>query len=91
MTPGKPNGFGLYNMHGNVWEWCMDVYDERFYKSPDAVRSNPLCTSGSRDRVIRGGSWSNVAWYCRSAFRHMSDPLYRGSRIGFRPAYYPLP
>ena len=87
----KPNGFGLYNMHGNVSEWCHDTYDAEFYSKPEAVLRDPLSTSGSEEKVARGGSWGDSSKVCRSAFRLGVDPSGRYDRFGFRPAYYPLP
>ena len=86
-----PNPFGLHDMHGNVWEWCEDVYDSGFYSNPDSTGPNPVATSGSGLRVIRGGSWVSTATDCRSAFRFRSSPDDRfNNGIGFRPAV-PLP
>ena len=87
----QPNGFGLYNMHGNVWEWCDDVYDEGFYSRAEANVRDPVCRSGSESRVIRGGCWGSLAGGCRSAQRNHSLPSTRQNVIGFRPAYYRLP
>ena len=81
----EPNGFGLHNMHGNVWEWCEDVFDEDFYGTPDATRRNALCTVGAGNRVVRGGGWFNRARYCRSASRAFNDPARRSPSLGFRP------
>jgi formylglycine-generating enzyme required for sulfatase activity len=63
----KPNAFGLYDMHGNVCEWCHDYFEEDYYKqSPAKDPTGP--TSGS-SRVLRGGSWDNLTRYARSAYR----------------------
>ncbi len=75
------NNFGLYDMHGNVFEWCLDYYDSY---SRRAV-SDPFCATGS-DRVLRGGSWVTRAQYCRSASRGYASPADRGGFIGFRLA-----
>jgi len=86
----EPNGFGLHNMHGNVFEWCEDVWDDGFYKKSEATKKNPLASSGSSLRVVRGGSWYSDAGRCRSAFRDLIIPSYRISVLSFRPAM-PLP
>ena len=88
-----PNGYGIHNMHGNVWEWCQDVFDSQFYSKPEATQFNPLCESGSEQRILRGGSMFSGASHCRSAGRASGDPA-RASGIdplGLRPAFYPLP
>jgi formylglycine-generating enzyme required for sulfatase activity len=67
------NAWGLYDMHGNVWEWCWDWYGS--YASG--------AVSGS-SRVARGGSWYSLAQYLRSAYRNYYSPSNRGSNVGFR-------
>jgi serine/threonine protein kinase/formylglycine-generating enzyme required for sulfatase activity len=86
-----PNAFGLYDMIGNVWEWCEDVYDAEFYGKTDAKARNPVSRSGSTDRVIRGGCWVVFARYCRSAFRFRRPAGDAGLNVGVRPSYSPLP
>jgi len=83
----KPNDFGLHDMHGNIAEWCEDVFDEKFFSTPGAQKKNPVCTSGSEDRVVRGGCWASPDLECRSAWRDRSDPSDRHSIVGFRPAW----
>jgi formylglycine-generating enzyme required for sulfatase activity len=86
-----PNGFGLHDMSGNVYEWCEDVYDSGFYSRPEATMKDPLATTASGIRVIRGGSWLNFAQSCRSALRCWYSPSVRDSYLGFRPVFSPLP
>jgi len=76
------NGFGLYDMHGQVWDLCQDWYDESYYRqSPEEDPPGP--TVGSF-RVLRGGSWNCYAVYVRSAHRDYFRPTHRRSNIGFR-------
>jgi formylglycine-generating enzyme required for sulfatase activity len=78
----KPNAFGLYDMHGNVYEWCHDYYDEDYYKqSPEKDPSGP--PSGSY-RVLRGGSWGGFSRYSRSANRGRTVAGRRRDDFGFR-------
>ncbi len=74
----SPNPFGLYDVHGNVWEWVEDAYTAKLLGGVD-----PLQSSG-RYRVIRGGSWFNYAEYLRSADRNLGNPGHGGNNVGFR-------
>jgi len=86
-----PNGWGLYDMHGNVYEWCMDWYGEKYYDEckKKGVVENPAGPETGSDRVLRGGSWYGFGQYCRSAYRSCNSPDYRNRSIGFRLVFVP--
>jgi formylglycine-generating enzyme required for sulfatase activity/tRNA A-37 threonylcarbamoyl transferase component Bud32 len=77
-----PNAWGLYDMHGNVWEWCRDWYADDYYKQSPNV--DPTGSGTGSDRVIRGGGWGSAAQYLRSANRDGDAPAVRGILLGFR-------
>ncbi len=77
----KPNAWDLYDMHGNVGEWCADWYTNNFY---NMTNIDPTGPDNGKQRVVRSGSWSNAAELCRSAARTLSDPNQPNYLIGFR-------
>jgi formylglycine-generating enzyme required for sulfatase activity len=78
----RPNGLGLYDMSGNVWEWCRDVFDENAYSLHSMA--NPVATGKGPDRVIRGGSSNLDAWSVRCARRFGFPADACGPGLGFR-------
>jgi formylglycine-generating enzyme required for sulfatase activity len=80
----QPNAWGLYDMPGNVWEWCQDWYEENYSAGHITDPKGP--SSGTHWRVLRGGCWGNYTVYCRSANRYRLNPDYRLYSNGFRLA-----
>jgi len=78
----RPNGLGLHDMHGNVWEWCEDFHGT--YSAESSV--DPSGPKTGVGRVLRGGSWNYLAGYCRSSFRDRDPPDLRYFNVGFRVA-----
>ncbi|MFM6131767.1 MAG: SUMF1/EgtB/PvdO family nonheme iron enzyme, partial [Sphaerospermopsis kisseleviana] len=78
-----PNAFGLYDMHGNVWEWCLDDWHDNYEGAPANGREW-LNENNSQSKLLRGGSWSNLPDFCRCAYRLRYIPAYRGNYLGLR-------
>ena len=76
-----PNAFGLFDMHGNVWEWCQDWYADSY---PNGAQENPQGPSSGQFRLLRGGSWSSNTVCCRSAFRDWRGTDKQNNNYGFR-------
>jgi formylglycine-generating enzyme required for sulfatase activity len=78
----KPNDWGLYDMHGNVWEWCQDYFDTNYYQNSPV--KDPMGAGAGIDRVPRGGAVDGAAVFCRTAFRQHVLPDFREFNLGFR-------
>ena len=78
----RPNAWGLFDMHGNVSEWCQDSFAGDYYAQSPAV--DPAGPSSGGFRVVRGGCWQNIPWRCQSAFRTRAAPAIHFDGLGFR-------
>jgi formylglycine-generating enzyme required for sulfatase activity len=77
-----PNAWGLYDMSGNVWQWCSDWFSQDYYKQ--SPPSDPIGSPAGSSRVVRGGSWYSHSSACRSASRSSHGAAYRSHHVGFR-------
>ena len=83
----QANAWGLYDMHENVWEWCLDWYTSSY---GSAFVIDPVGATSGSDRVLQGGHWSTYAHYCRSAGRYYYGPYDRNGTVGFRVCSAPV-
>lgn len=78
----KPNELGIHDLNGNVWEWCWDWYDEKYYSG--SPKDNPKGPKSSKYRVLRGGSWNYLGSFCTVTQRYLLVPDHRSCFYGFR-------
>lgn len=79
-----PNGLGLHDMSGNLWEWCWDLYNISQYSSSPSPSSNPTGPESGSSRLLRGGGWSGSAALCRVSYRSFHNPYHDFFNLGFR-------
>jgi len=80
---GVANAFGLYDMHGNVWEWCLDTWHDNYLQAPDDGSSREK-ESNNYVKVIRGGAWNSFAGECRASARNRITAPFKLNDLGFR-------
>ncbi|MEI8278586.1 MAG: formylglycine-generating enzyme family protein [Bacteroidota bacterium] len=80
----KANELGIYDMTGNVWEWCSDWFDANYYRN--TAYENPKGPNSGKAKVLRGGAWGFKAPYCTTSYRSLITPDYQSSLFGFRLA-----
>ena len=78
----KPNVLGLFDMSGNVWEWCADWYHDEYFQV--ALKKNPIGPDYGTEKVVRGGSWFSNDSFCDIGMRYKLKPDYRDTNFGFR-------
>ena len=91
----KPNKFGIYDMYGNIWEWCADWHDKKYYASvlgpalrdEKSPNNNPKGPDSGQYKILRGSSWDGGASSCHSSFRSFDIPSSRWVKFGFRCAF----
>jgi formylglycine-generating enzyme required for sulfatase activity len=83
----SPNAFGLYDMHGNVWEWCMDTWHDSYDRAPNDCSA--WIDKSAESRLIRGGSWRDSPRGCRSAVRDQDESANHSGDLGFRVSCLP--
>lgn len=76
------NPFGLFDMHGNIWEWCQDEWHENYNGAPKD--GSAWLVDNDNQKLLRGGSWRESPRVCRSAFRYYRPRVNRYDRVGFR-------